>query len=102
MLDTTGRWNRVDPTVSAANRDEKSLDPASDFDGRAKTIAGWSAQWDRIRMLWYRHIVNFDQQDQVDLVKTFRGKTDTSVRRARLWVEWLRAVLLRLLRGPWD
>ncbi|HEY9154399.1 MAG TPA: transglutaminase-like domain-containing protein, partial [Opitutaceae bacterium] len=102
MLDADGDWVRVDPTVAATNQDRGNVDPLSDFDARAKTATGWSERWDKVRMLWYRHIVNFDQQDQVNIVKTFQGQTDASVQRARVWLDWMQATLRRLLQGPWN
>jgi hypothetical protein len=102
MLDEAGKWDRVDPTAWATGPGGNGVDPASDFGARPQSANGWADRWDRLRMLWYRHIVNFDQQDQVDIVKSLQGRTDSSVKRARVWIEWLRGLVRRLLRGPWD
>ena len=102
LLDSAGNWVRVDPTAASTNQSGASVDPVSDFDGRALAAQGWSAQWDRLRMLWYRHIVNFDQQDQIALVKTLQGTTDSSVHRLQVEIQRLREFWRQVLRGPWN
>jgi len=101
MLDRAGSWVRIDPTA-AANQSGAKVDPVSDFGGRAQAAHGFGAQWDRLRMLWYRHIVNFDQQDQVDIVRALRGQTDTSAGRLRAAMERLRAFLKKVVQSRWD
>ena len=55
-------WLRVDPTPGASPNDPEVATPANfEFE------TGMSAWVDSLRMQWYRRIVNFDQNDQVEL-----------------------------------
>ena len=94
-----GAWLREDPLGSAAG-----IDPSKERGDAA--IAGimdrsWSARLNSLRVFWYRRIVNFDQQTQVDTVKAVKSATDTSGK-------WLRTVFSGLARrfkawvsAPW-
>lgn len=62
----------------------------------------WTAYMDSLRVLWYRRVVNFDREQQRELVTGFRGVALD----VRQWVEGsLRAafdVLRAWFGGPWD
>ena len=80
----TGSWLREDPLGAAAGYD---LDEVK---GDA-AIAGimdrsWSARISSLRVFWYRRIVNFDQQAQVDTARAVKEATDSSGK-------WLRDVI---------
>ncbi len=100
--DGAGRWLRVDPTVppSAQNRTDTQRNDAARSHIQAET--GWTARVDRLRMLWYRRIVNFERQDQMSLVKSLKQGTEASGKALREWaaktVKHARAWLMK----PWD
>ena len=58
----TNEWLRVDPTPGSG-----SSDPEQQVRGEVSFESGWSAWVDSLRIQWYRRIVNFDEQDQMDL-----------------------------------
>jgi transglutaminase-like putative cysteine protease len=62
----------------------------------------WSARINSLRVFWYRRIVNFDQQAQVDTAKAVKAATDSSGK-------WLRDVVAAAgqrvkawFTGPWS
>ncbi len=81
-----GAWLREDPLAAAA---------ADDTAGRgAAALAGlmdrsWSARLTSLRVFWYRRIVNFDQQTQVDTLSAIKAATDSSGK-------WLRISITEL------
>jgi transglutaminase-like putative cysteine protease len=94
-----GAWLTEDALSAAA---------AEDASGKgAAALAGlmdrsWSARLTSLRIFWYRRIVNFDQEAQVDTIRAVKNATDNSGK-------WLRAQLAALsararlwLAGPWD
>ncbi|CAA6678310.1 MULTISPECIES: transglutaminaseTgpA domain-containing protein [unclassified Lentimonas] len=61
----TQEWLRVDPTPGASPNDPEIPTPAN-----FEIETGMSAWVDSLRMQWYRRIVNFDQDDQVEIAST--------------------------------
>lgn len=57
-----GNWLRVDPTPGRG-----SSDPELSVPNRVTVESGWSAWVDSLRIQWYRRVVNFEQDDQVEL-----------------------------------
>ncbi|TVP79195.1 MAG: DUF3488 domain-containing protein [Puniceicoccaceae bacterium] len=57
-----GNWLRVDPTPGRS-----SSDPEVAFSSQMQFESGWFSWVDSLRIQWYRRIVNFEQEDQVDL-----------------------------------
>jgi hypothetical protein len=86
----------VAPTEAEARRAE------GDRAGRLETENGFSAQLDRLRMLWYRHIVNFDRADQQNLVRSFKDKTEQSSQRLRDGFQKTLRAIADWMRGPWN
>ncbi|NBB79612.1 MAG: DUF3488 domain-containing protein [Verrucomicrobia bacterium] len=64
-----GNWLRVDPTPSASRG---SSDPEIAFEGGMRFESGWFAWVDSLRIQWYRRVVNFEQEDQVELARGFK------------------------------
>ena len=60
-------WLRVDPTPGHGSSDPEML-----VQGSMTFDSGWSAWVDSLRIQWYRRIVNFEQQDQVELAMTLK------------------------------
>ncbi|MDX2185950.1 MAG: transglutaminaseTgpA domain-containing protein [Opitutaceae bacterium] len=69
-----GEWVRTDPTQGEAG---EARAPGDALTPSLRTSeSGWEAWTDRLRVLWYRRVVNFDQQDQKELI----GATGDTVR----------------------
>ncbi|MBI4551887.1 MAG: DUF3488 domain-containing protein [Candidatus Latescibacteria bacterium] len=112
VFDGYGFWFRVDPTPG--------LDPAA-TDGTAGALSmidrTWRAYLDSLRILWYRRIVNFNQEQQrelagqlreasVGMVDTLRAGLRSLLASARAWIAslwsgsvWLLALRLLVLMG---
>jgi protein-glutamine gamma-glutamyltransferase len=93
-------WLREDPLAVAAQGNASEETGEGALAGRMDR--SWSARLSSLRVFWYRRIVNFDQQDQVDALRAVRGATDSSGR-------WLHSGILgaaraakEWFRGPWD
>jgi hypothetical protein len=97
-----GEWLRMDPTNDGprlAANNQSSLAAQANL----RTIAlGWAARFDRLRMLWYRRIVNFDRGDQLELVRSIEAVTDGSGRRLREWTMHWAGAFRDWLSQPWD
>jgi len=62
IYDGQGRWVRVDPTPGGATPGQPRPPAVAGVERAGET--GASAYLDSLRMLWYRRIVNFDEQAQ--------------------------------------
>ncbi len=69
---STGEWLRVDPTPGngSSNPGAEGAAPV------LKLEAGWDAWLDSLRIQWYRRIVNFDQNDQVEMASSMKQVWD--------------------------
>jgi len=63
---------------------------------------GWAARFDRLRVLWYRRIVNFDHADQQELVRSIKAAAEDSSRRLREWTMHWAGVFRDWVSQPWD
>jgi hypothetical protein len=72
-----GDWLRVDPT----NDGPRLLGAAQGLrsDGRNVLMmpGGWAARIDRLRMLWYRRVVNFDRNEQQQLIRSLKDSAES-------------------------
>ncbi len=96
-----GSWLRADATPGA------SITPAagSDYRNGAASLEqdrGWGARIDGLRMFWYRRIVNFDQQSQVQLLRATKDSLRQMVRSARETAEDAIRSVIDWARSPWD
>jgi len=64
----TREWLRVDPTPGSA-----SSDPDVPVRGGIEFETGWGAWVDSLRIQWYRRIVNFDQNDQIEMASSAKA-----------------------------
>ncbi len=98
---STAQWVRVDPTpgAEAANRIGDEAGEA----GRERRIfdTGWLARWESLRVFWYRRIVNFDQESQVELTAAARRLLQSSAERLRTWIDARAEQLHRWISRPW-
>lgn len=96
-----GSWLRADATPGAA------ITPSQADSRRAGAMAleqdsGWSARLDGLRIFWYRRIVNFDQDSQLELMRGTKESLRTLLQSARKVVEDSLRSLVEWLRSPWD
>lgn len=93
-----GVWVRVDPLEpvadeAAAKKGDAALAVLSD--------RSWAARFNSIRVFWYRSIVNFDQQTQVEAAKAVKDATDSTGK----WIRESIAAWLRQAKAyaaaPW-
>jgi transglutaminase-like putative cysteine protease len=95
-----GSWVREDPLAVTASGD------AAKERGDA-ALAGlmdrsWTARLTSLRVFWYRRIVNFDQQAQVDTLKAVTSATETSGKALRESISSLIRRVRSWFSGPWD
>ena len=96
-----GAWLLADPTLSAGNvpvPDETRGDAAL----ARRTDRSWNARLESLRVFWYRRIVNFDQDAQVEALKAVREATQSSSYELRLLLSDLMKRIVDWLRSPWD
>jgi hypothetical protein len=94
-----GAWLREDPLAPTAEDTTVQKGAAA---LAALSDRSWSARLNSIRVFWYRRIVNFDQQSQVDTIKAVKAATDSSGK-------WLRTAIADAVHrvkswftGPWS
>lgn len=102
LYDGHGGWLRFDPTNDGPrlvlNDQAASVAPAN-----LRTIErGWSSRLDRLRMLWYRRIVNFDRGDQLELVRSIKDTAENSTRQLREWTTHWAGVFRDWISQPWN
>lgn len=102
IFDEAGQgWRRVDPTPGSPVL-------ADDAPGLAAARLGeradrsWSARLDSLRIFWYRRIVSFDQQSQVETLKAVKTATQETGRRIRAWLDETAAQVKAWLSAPWN
>ena len=86
----TEEWLRVDPT-RCRRRQRRSQCGGVDF------VVGWSAWLDGLRIQWYRRIVNFDRDDQIEMAMTAGELAKTYAQqlkeRVQVWMAGVKAWL---------
>jgi transglutaminase-like putative cysteine protease len=97
---TTQSWLRVDPTpgVAGASQDGNlgELTPGQRSD------RSWNARLESLRILWYRRIVSFDQQSQIETFKAVKEATQDSGRRLREFFDRVGVDVKRWIATPWS
>ncbi|HTB80129.1 MAG TPA: transglutaminaseTgpA domain-containing protein [Opitutaceae bacterium] len=99
--EAAGAWLRVDPTPGAA-ADAGAANPAMATVGVFTMDRSWSARFDSLRMLWYRHIVNFDQRSQRETLQAVKSTTQEIGQWLRIMAGRMAAMVRGWLRTPWD
>ncbi|MFT3869996.1 MAG: DUF3488 and transglutaminase-like domain-containing protein [Nibricoccus sp.] len=95
-----GQWLRVDPTNDGPRLTGALLGQSTNsLRNAGKT---WEARFDRLRMLWYRHIVNFDQADQQQLVRRLKESVEGTGRQIREQTIAFVTALKEWLARPWN
>ena len=89
----TKEWLRVDPTPGNSNTVNPEVPAAVDFKFEIET--GMWAWVDSLRMQWYRRVISFDQDDQVELATSLIDLSDSFLKelstRFKGWVDSLKA-----------
>ena len=98
IFDGAEGWLRVDPTMAAGGGGEQNtFDALTGGAALRDDEGGWAATVDRLRLFWYRRIVNFDRSDQrvlrealkesaQDAGKTLKALALQAVERLKAWV----------------
>jgi len=95
-----GAWLREDPLAPPAAADKSKETGAAALAGLMDR--SWSARLNSLRVFWYRRIVNFDQQSQVETLRAVRTATDNYGKWLRAAVSGLGAWMRSWVTGPWD
>ena len=97
--EASGSWLRVDPTPGATS--VSGDEPLGEAALARRMDRSWTARFDSLRMFWYRRIVNFDQQSQLETLKTVKAATENSGQRLRAWFERSAREIKGWLAAPW-
>jgi transglutaminase-like putative cysteine protease len=94
-----GAWLRDDPLAPVVS---EALEKKGDAALAALMDRSWSARLNSIRVFWYRRIVNFDQQSQVDTIRAVKAATDSSGKWLRAAVAGAASRVKAWFAGPWN
>ncbi len=92
-------WLRIDPTPGARGNESG---PAEQSSGNLFIDRTFAAYFDSLRVLWYRRVVNFDEESQQEIVSSL-GSWYQQWRKS--WINrWLkfRQMVKDYLHSPWD
>ncbi|ATC62606.1 hypothetical protein CMV30_00700 [Nibricoccus aquaticus] len=104
IFDGAESWVRVDPTT-AAGRGDGGVDALEALMGAAglrDEDGGWAATVDRLRLFWYRRIVNFDQGDQRVLREALKESAQDVGRNLKAFADQALAWIKGWLMQPWS
>lgn len=71
IYDRQEGWIRVDPTPGSGLTGANAMDSA--LAGRLNRDVSWRAYLDSLRILWYRRIVNFDEEQQTEIAAQLKS-----------------------------
>jgi protein-glutamine gamma-glutamyltransferase len=97
-----GRWMRVDPTASTTDTALAQVRREQANGPQMRRDTGWSAKMDRLKMFWYRRVVRFEQEDQLNLARALKAQTENSTRGLKEWFSTAKDQLKTWLSRPWD
>ncbi|MGJ8639054.1 MAG: transglutaminaseTgpA domain-containing protein [Opitutaceae bacterium] len=93
----TEEWLRVDPTPGSG-----SIDPDSPIPNMQRFEAGWGAWIDSLRIQWYRRIVNFDQNDQIDIAISAKDIADEMLKSVKDRINDISEKLSEMWKRPFS
>lgn len=99
--DGRGVWLRVDPTPGSGGGSQE-LEQALEGAGVRDPDRGWTARLESLRVFWYRRIVNFDQDTQLELATAAKDVLQRAGQRVRDWINGRVDDLRVWLQRPWD
>jgi transglutaminase-like putative cysteine protease len=97
-----GGWRRVDPTPVAGATSGAAATAFAEAAARQALTRSWPARFDSLRMLWYRHIVNFDQRSQRETLVVVRNATRKIGLRLSLVAGRVVAMMRSWVAAPWN
>ncbi|MFT3781851.1 MAG: DUF3488 and transglutaminase-like domain-containing protein [Nibricoccus sp.] len=97
-----GQWLRADPTNEGPRLVEAEKGSLLRTPQLRDVQRSWAARIDRIRLLWYRHIVNFDRAEQQQVFRTIKESTERTGREIRERVLGVIAQVREWLARPWS
>jgi hypothetical protein len=92
-----GNWLRVDPTPGRG-----SSDPEMSMGRDLQIESGWFAWVDSLRIQWYRRVVNFEQEDQVELAIGLKDAVDRFLDSLKQRISALGSSLKDFATNPFD
>jgi hypothetical protein len=95
-----GAWLRTDATPGAQITPSASASPMGGSNSLEQD-SGWEARIDGLRIFWYRRIVSFDQDTQVELLRATKDYFRAAQQSARGKIETSLRAFVRWLREPW-
>jgi transglutaminase-like putative cysteine protease len=99
--DTARAWQRVDPTPGATSAIDEAAALAEPL-ARRVSARSWAARFDSLRLLWYRHIVNFDQRSQRETLLAVKDATQQIGLRLSAAAARMVAEVRAWLSAPWN
>ncbi|HTO03072.1 MAG TPA: transglutaminase-like domain-containing protein, partial [Opitutus sp.] len=97
----TQSWLRIDPTPGGGSQQTDRTEGEEVALAR-RNDRSWAARLESLRVFWYRHIVNFDQNSQLQTFNAVKQATENSSRQMRAmldrWGEQIRAWFVT----PWS
>jgi hypothetical protein len=103
LFDGLSGWLRIDPTAAARGADNQN--PLEALRGGAvltEDATGWAATMDRLRLFWYRRIVNFDQSDQLAMASSLKDRTQEAGRDLKALGQRLLEQVRSWIARPWS
>ena len=102
LYDGRGSWLRFDPTNDGPRLAAGNQSTAGELTNLRTVQSSWLSRFDRLRMLWYRRIVNFDHADQLELVRAIKAAAEDSTRGLRAWTTYWAGAFREWISQPWD
>jgi len=93
-------WVRVDPTPGGL-RSTESLDDATAREW-AFNDSSWKAYMDSLRMIWYRKVVNFEDEDQIALLDGIRDFVQGNLEKIPLLLNHVKEEARQFINKPWE
>ncbi|MFH1497914.1 MAG: transglutaminaseTgpA domain-containing protein [Verrucomicrobiota bacterium] len=105
IFDGKRHWVRADPTPGAGGlgpREPAAPQLGPDGAPRLETDSGWAARWNSLRVFWYRRIVSFDQQSQLDMVRSAGRMAESYAKRLISELDRRLKALAEWASTPWS
>lgn len=103
IFDGTESWVRMDPTAAArGDNPENALEALMSGATLGDEEGGWAATMDRLRLVWYRRIVSFDQSDQRVLAAALKESARETGKNLKALLHELMEQTRAWLMRPWS
>ncbi len=105
VFDGKRHWVRADPTPGAGGlgpREQTAPQVGANGAPRLETDSGWAARWNSLRVFWYRRIVSFDQQSQLDMVRSAGRAAESYAKRLIKELDQRLKSLAEWVATPWS